>query len=167
MDFSAQWCGPCKAVAPLFAQMADKYKNLLFLKVDVEANQVLDSVLFDVKDCRGLMHTRATCPCTAECQSGGEDAWWLQDIAEECAVVALPTFQIFKDGAKVGEVVGANVRALTALLEEHNAACSVFSGRGRTLAGAPGPSTLVVWPSCCGPGCSCTSTLNTSYQKEC
>ena len=54
-------------------------------------------------------------------------------------MAALPTFQIFKSGSKVDEVVGADVRTLTALLEKHNAACSVFSGKGRTLAGGSGP----------------------------
>ena len=65
-------------------------------------------------------------------------------------MAALPTFQIFKNGSKVDEVVGADIRALTALLEKHNAACSVFSGKGRTLAGAPGPSYLPMLRSCGG-----------------
>ena len=82
----------------------------------------------------------------------------LQDIAKECAVAALPTFQIFKNGSKVDEVVGADVRALTALLEKHNAACSVFSGKGRTLAGAPGSSYPHAEKLWC-PGRSFTSLL--------
>ena len=40
MDFSAVWCGPCKAVAPLFAQFAKEYTNIIFLKVDVDTNPV-------------------------------------------------------------------------------------------------------------------------------
>lgn len=87
----------------------------------------------------------------------------LQDIAKECAVAALPTFQIFKSGAKVDEVVGADVRALTALLEKHNAACSVFSGKGRTLAGAPGLSYVLCADKLGGPGCSCAN----HFQEGC
>ena len=42
-----------------------------------------------------------------------------------------------RDTTQVDEVVGADVKGLAALLQKHNAACSVFSGRGRTLAGWP------------------------------
>ena len=34
------------------------------------------------------------------------------DIAQEYSVKAMPTFMVFKDGEKVQEVVGANVKAL-------------------------------------------------------
>ena len=95
-----------------------------------------------------MLQTNATCLCTTICRSVNRMLCELQDIAKECAVAALPTFQIFKSGSKVDEVVGADVRALTALLEKHNAACSVFSGKGRTLAGAPGPSCLPTLRSC-------------------
>lgn len=38
VDFTAAWCGPCKQVAPIFAQMAKDKANVsvLFLKVDVD-----------------------------------------------------------------------------------------------------------------------------------
>ncbi|KAL9054229.1 MAG: hypothetical protein Q9162_004262 [Coniocarpon cinnabarinum] len=34
------------------------------------------------------------------------------DVAQEYSVKAMPTFMVFKDGEKVQEVVGANVKAL-------------------------------------------------------
>ncbi|KAI9342636.1 thioredoxin 1 [Obelidium mucronatum] len=36
VDWFATWCGPCKAISPIFAQFSDEFKNLVFLKVDVD-----------------------------------------------------------------------------------------------------------------------------------
>lgn len=40
------------------------------------------------------------------------------DVAQEVGVRAMPTFIIFKNGEKVGEVVGANPPALKAAIEK-------------------------------------------------
>lgn len=42
------------------------------------------------------------------------------DVAQELGVRAMPTFMVFKDGEKVGEVVGANQKALEALVEKQS-----------------------------------------------
>jgi len=41
-DFYADWCGPCKMIAPTFESLATKYskpKKIAFCKVDVDAHQ--------------------------------------------------------------------------------------------------------------------------------
>ena len=39
MDFYADWCGPCKLMAPIFAELEKEYEGKVeFKKVDVEAN---------------------------------------------------------------------------------------------------------------------------------
>ena len=40
----------------------------------------------------------------------------LPEVAQELAVRAMPTFIVFKDGEKVGQVVGANKQSLEALV---------------------------------------------------
>ncbi|MGI8873153.1 MAG: thioredoxin family protein [Egibacteraceae bacterium] len=40
-DFWADWCGPCHAFAPVFADAADRHPGIVFAKVDVEANPLL------------------------------------------------------------------------------------------------------------------------------
>jgi thioredoxin 1 len=42
----------------------------------------------------------------------------VSDVAQELGIRAMPTFLIFKNGEKVGEVVGANPPALKAAIEE-------------------------------------------------
>ncbi|KAF1990600.1 thioredoxin 1 [Aulographum hederae CBS 113979] len=42
LDFTATWCGPCKSISPIFAQLAKSYSVpslLAFAKVDVDAAQ--------------------------------------------------------------------------------------------------------------------------------
>lgn len=43
VDFWAEWCGPCKQFAPTYASTSEKHDDIVFAKVDTEAEQQLAS----------------------------------------------------------------------------------------------------------------------------
>ena len=45
LDFWASWCGPCRAFAPVFEAASEKYPDVVFGKIDTEAQQALAAQL--------------------------------------------------------------------------------------------------------------------------
>lgn len=69
VDFWASWCMPCKIMAPVFENLAKKYKGeIVFCKVNVDE---------------------------------------FPSIPSRFGIMSIPTFIIFNNGEKIGEIVGA------------------------------------------------------------
>lgn len=44
VDFYADWCGPCKQLAPFLDKLSKENTNIKFVKVDTEESQELSSL---------------------------------------------------------------------------------------------------------------------------
>ncbi|HPD65720.1 MAG TPA: thioredoxin [Bacteroidia bacterium] len=92
IDFYADWCGPCRAVAPVLEQLSKEYNGLIdFYKVDTESEAELAGV-FGIRSIPSLLF----CP---------------KDGQPQMAMGALPkaTFeQAFKEIFNISKPVAAN-----------------------------------------------------------
>jgi len=80
IDFWAEWCGPCKAFAPIFEQAAEDHKDITFAKVDTDAEQEL-AATFNVRSIPTLVVFRENIPLLA--QPGMLPAHALGDLIQQ------------------------------------------------------------------------------------
>jgi len=107
IDFTAVWCGPCKAMEPRVREIASKYSEAVFARVDVDRLMVITLFFYYLKK-NHLMVSRLSYN------------WYVfQDVAGTYRAITLPAFVFVKRGEEIDRVVGAKPDELVKKIEQH------------------------------------------------
>lgn len=44
VKFTAKWCQPCKIIHPFYLELAKLYKEILFLEIDIDNEEIMNTV---------------------------------------------------------------------------------------------------------------------------
>lgn len=77
IDFWAPWCGPCRAFAPVYDQVSENHPDIIFAKVNTEAEQAIAGS-FQIRSIPTLMVFREKVIIYSE--SGSLPASALEDL---------------------------------------------------------------------------------------
>ena len=100
VDFWATWCGPCRAFAPIYEQISDKHEDIVFGKVDTEAQREL-AAYFEIRSIPTLMIFRDQIPVFS--QPGMLPANVLEDLIVKVRDLDMDDVRKQIDEAKAAE----------------------------------------------------------------
>ena len=118
LDCYATWCGPCKVIAPKIVESVvspfSSFPSIFSTTRPSRNNRRLTITVFFLLF---VLHRFSEEFTKAAFYKLDVDD--VPEVAQELGIRAMPTFLIFKDGQKVGEVVGANPAALKTAIKGH------------------------------------------------